>query len=179
MEIWKPLCGDSKKYLASSLGKIKTLNYKRSGKEKILKESINPKGYSTIHLTEENKKYSQRVNRLIAQTFIENPNNLPQVNHKNGIKTDSRVCNLEWTDNSGNQKHAYKTGLRHAHRGANNKLSKKVNQYDLQGNYIKTWNSISEAKKELSIANGSISAVCKGQMKQTGNYIWKYHKDTK
>lgn len=184
-EVWIPI-KESKKYKISNLGEIKNLNYKNSGKEKILKQTISPKGYKTINLREKGKKYSQMVHKLMAEAFIPNPDNLPQVNHKDGNKERNIIdienlygdtTNLEWVNNSGNQKHAYKLGLRTAKRGKQNILSKKIEQYDLKGNFIKLWDSISEANKELKIPNGSISAVCKGKMKQTGGYKWKYHKD--
>lgn len=158
-------------------GRIKSYNYRRSNKEKILKQTMSPKGYLTIHLTEEGMKFSQRVNVLIAQTFIPNPENKAQVNHKNTIKTDNRVENLEWATNSENQLHAYKMGLQKVRKGSESKCSIAVNQYNKNGIFLKSYDSISEASRELNINRSDISACCKGKLKTAGKYIWRY-KDT-
>lgn len=75
----------------------------------ILTPQLNPSGYYYINLGNSNKLF--KVSRLVAKTFLPNPNNLPVVNHKNGIKTDDRLENLEWTTYSENTKHAFDTGL--------------------------------------------------------------------
>lgn len=163
--------------LLAIYGRIKSLNYKRSKKEKILKQTISPKGYLTIHLTEKGIKFSQRVNILIAETFIPNPENKPQVNHKNGIKTDNKACNLEWVTNSENQLHAYKKGLKKAPKGAKSKCAIAVSQYDKTGKFLKSYGSIMEASRKLNIKNSDISRCCKGKCNTVGGYIWRY-KDT-
>ena len=71
-----------------------------------LKLRYHPKGYLILGLMKNNKKYTKRIHRLVAETFIPNPNNFPQVNHINEIKDDNRVCNLEWTNNQKNSEHS-------------------------------------------------------------------------
>ena len=81
--------------MASNLGNIKALHYRNTKKEKLLKPRIARDGYYRVHLTKDGKDKTIILHRLIAMTFLPNPNNLPQVNHKNEIKTDNNIENLE------------------------------------------------------------------------------------
>lgn len=119
MENWKKI-PKYPLYEASNLGNIKTFNWKNQGKEKIMKPALDGSGYLRTMLMNENGKFDTiKVHRIIAQTFIENPLNKPQVNHLNCVKTDNRVINLEWATASENQIHAYKEQRRN-NRGENN-----------------------------------------------------------
>lgn len=113
-EEWKAIPEFKGYYEASNLGRIRSIErIVKSGKgyktipSTILKPSIGEWGYETVCLSVNGTRYTRRVNRLIAQTFIENPDDLPQVNHKDGIKTNNRVDNLEWCDASYNMKHCF------------------------------------------------------------------------
>lgn len=182
-EIWKEVyfidngkvCDYRGLYQVSNLGRIKSLWF---NKEKILKPIKNKNGYLQVYLCKDNKKQHFRLHKLIANVFIENIENKPQINHINGNKTDNRVENLEFCTCSENNKHAFKIGLHKSKKGKDNVCSKKVIQYDMQGNFIKEWGSTMEIQRELGIRNSCISACCKGLYKQSHNYIWKY-KDAK
>jgi hypothetical protein len=106
-EIWKPIKKYESLYYVSNLGRIKSSHYKN---ERILKQFI-IKGYYYINLSKDNKVKKYRVNRLVAEAFICNQNNKSQVNHKDGIKEDNNINNLEWMTGSENQKHAFEIGL--------------------------------------------------------------------
>lgn len=124
-------------YEVSNTGDIKSLpkshiqTYKTGKKaihttrERILKKRHDSKGYNTCILYKNGRTFCKKVHRLVAEAFLPNPKKYPQINHKNGIKDDNRVENLEWCDNSYNQKHAIKIGLRkNTSRGEDNNLSK-------------------------------------------------------
>lgn len=98
MEIWKEI-NSYEEYQVSNLGRIKSLKY---GKEKILSLRVDTSGYLGLRLSKENKPTRYNVHRLVALAFIENPNELPEVDHINRIKTDNRVENLRWASRSEN-----------------------------------------------------------------------------
>lgn len=164
-------------YEISNYGRVKSLK-RNTAHERILKPRIGKDGYWYVNLCVNGKRYTYKIHRLVATIFIHNPNNLPQVNHIDGCKTNSRVDNLEWCTASYNQIHANKLGLtQHWMKGKLGKdcmFSKKVNQYTMTGEFIKQWASMSDIKRELGIPVPHIVRVCKGIRKSTRNYIWKY-----
>lgn len=94
-EIWKDIKGYEGKYQVSNLGNVRSLNYNHTSELKLLKFGY-ARGYSRVTLWDNGLCRDYSVHRLVAQTFIPNPNNYPYVNHKNEIKDDNRVENLEW-----------------------------------------------------------------------------------
>lgn len=116
MEVWKDIVGYEGKYQVSNLGYIKSLEMwtgdKYIKRNKILRGSLNKNGYYYVSLSKDGKVKKYKVNRLVAQAFIDNPYNLPITNHIDGDKTNNCASNLEWTTQSENLKHAYRTGLR-------------------------------------------------------------------
>lgn len=118
------------------MGDIKTHNWKNHGKEAILKPAKDKKGYLRTVLS----KKTIKVHRVIAQIFIPNPENKPQVNHKNGIKHDNRVINLEWVTGKENTEHAIANGLFFSQKDTFDKkrLSIKMKANPLKGSKVGT-----------------------------------------
>lgn len=182
-EIWKDIDGYDGKYQVSNLGRVKSLYFmnRRANipREKILKFGYNLQGYPFVHLCYLGKTSKPlSVHRLVAKAFIPNPNNYPIVNHINGIKTDNRVENLEWCTQQYNIKQSFKNGQQKPtwenKKGELNPLSIKVNQYDLDGNFIKTWGCIREVQRKLNIFAVGISKCCRGLQKTAGGFKWEY-----
>lgn len=184
-EIWKPITGYEDKYEISNYGNVKSIylinRQAKMKRDKILKQHI-VCGYLKIRLSKDNKMKNYLVHRLVAETFIPNPENKSQVNHKDGNKLNNNVDNLEWTTRSENVNHAWLNGLhektretvRENMKKATNTLKKKIDQYDLENNYIRSWNSISDASRMYNISPTNIKNACKGIYKTSCGYIWRY-----
>lgn len=179
-EIWKDIPGYEGLYQVSNLGRVKSLErYKDNNgglvkmPEKIMQGGIR-NGYVLVSLTKDGKRKSFSAHRLVAQAFIQNPEDKPTVNHINGNKRDNRVDNLEWNTDLENIRHAFATGLSGFEHSKNKKGSISVAQYDENMNLVKIYPSIMEAERQTGIPNRNIALCCRGKHKRIGGYIWKY-----
>lgn len=172
-EIWKDVVGYEKLYQISNLGRVKSLKRIIDGRwgktiiaEKILTPRKTKKGYLTVCLYKDKKSKNIKIHRLVAQTYIYNINNLPQVNHKDENKLNNRVDNLEWCNNKYNCNYGNK----------NVKSKKKIVQLDKDYKIIKVWDSIKDASIALNISNTGIGDCCNKRKyrKSCGGYTWRF-----
>lgn len=178
-EVWKDISGYEGRYQASNLGRIKSLNFRRSGVEKVMVGGYDEWGYKMIILYNGSGKggrIHRGAHRIIAQTFIPNPENKPQVNHINGIKTDNRVENLEWATASENVKHNYSALNQIAPRGKNHTSSKTIYQYTLTGDFVGEFSSYRYVTEKFGFAPSPISGVCNGRFNSAFGYVWSHVK---
>lgn len=174
-EIWKPIKGYEKLYEISNYGRVKSLPRKIGfviqHEEKILNTYLNKFGYLKVRLTKNYIGKNYFVHRLVAEAFLDNPLNLPCVNHKDECKTNNHVSNLEFCT----QKYNCNYGTAIARRVEKSiiSLSKPVLQFDKQGNLIREWSSISEACRNGYTAS-SICQCCQGKRKSHKGFIWRY-----
>lgn len=167
-EIWSDIKGFEGKYQVSNLGNVKSLNYKRTGKEKILKPRKASNGYLQVCLVKEGKREMYTVHRLVLSTFnpCENSHEL-QVNHIDENKTNNNLSNLEWCTHKDNQNH----GTRNKRIAEKNSIP--IAQLALDGKYVKAWKSAHDAERECGFNNGSIIQCCKNKYMREGNNIYK------
>lgn len=179
MEAWKKI-KKHPKYEVSNHGRIRNTikNCDNQQENLILSGWIGNHGYRAVDLG--NKKYL--IHRLVAEAFIPNPKNKPQVNHKDLNKLNNCVNNLEWVTSRENNIHARILGV-YDNAVTINKFKKPrakiVNQYDLDRNYIRSYLGSKEAELVLKNAGikinaRNIRAVCAGKRKTAGGYIWAY-----
>ena len=196
IEEWRDIKGYEKLYQVSNLGRVKSLpKFHRTSKfyssigymskEKILKPLKQSCNYLQVDLCDINgKRRKKYIHKLVAEAFIDNPNNLPQVNHKDGNKLNNSVDNLEWCTCKENILHGIKNGLKIYKKGTQNAMYGKyvkssnraipILQFDLNNNFIKQRDSQIEIQRELGYKQSVISNCCNGRGKTAYGYIWKH-----
>ena len=223
-EVWKDIPDYEGLYQVSNLGRIKSLNFNKTGKEKIMKPRTGNR-YYMIALWKNGIRKDYLLHRIIAETFIPNPQNKPFINHKDENCFNNSINNLMWCTHKENMNwgtrneriskankgkvipknirekisksnkgkkiseeqkeylRKIRTGIKltEEHKkkisiSNKGKTAKKVNQYDLNGNFIKKWDCIMNFYKSInkSEKSSSVSSCCSGKYKTAFGYKWKY-----
>ena len=166
MEVWKDVVGYEGLYQVSNLGRVKSLprNGTHTNKEKEMTVRADPKGYMRLCLCKDGKGKNVKVHRLVAEAFIPNPANLPQVNHKDEDKRNNCVWNLEWCDNRYNCVY-------------NNRMKKIAQKVSRRVRCLETdivYESVADAARKTGLTYSNIVYVCQGKFKQIKGYHFKY-----
>lgn len=172
--MWKDIKNFEGLYQVSDHGDIKSIERTKTNnagaqrvEERILKQRRDKDGYLAVCLSKEGKHYGRRVNRLVAEAFIPNPECLPVVNHKDENKQNNEADNLEWCTVRYNT--CYGDGLR--------KMAAKQGRPVIQvlnGNIIGEYYSTGNASKETGIPQGNIYKACAGERRIAGGYEWRF-----
>lgn len=178
---WRYVKGFEGLYMVSDTGKVKSLGNGNStnpqfSTHRILKTRYSTNGYEKVKLNKDGIRTHTHVHRLVASAFIDNPEQKPEVNHKDGDKLNNNASNLEWVTPSENQKHAFNLGMQVARSGADSPCSKQIEQLTINGESVRVWGSINEACNELGYNSMGIIGCCKGRKryKTAYGYNWRY-----
>lgn len=200
MEIWRDAPG-FEGYQVSNEGRVKSLNYNHTGREKLLIPAVDGGGYLFVKLYKDGKRKTKYIHKLAAEAFMPNPLNLPQVNHKDENKLNNTVwlnedgsvdlekSNLEWCTatyncNYGTRNQRMAESLKNSQKAKeqrnklHEKLSKPVYQRTLDEILVKIWSSVNECGRN-GFNSGAVSECCNNKYKREGNnryknYIWEY-----
>lgn len=171
--IWKEIPGYEGYYEASDTGLIRSSRKTKvafgetlSDTSKVLRPAFDKDCYLRLVLSIENNQSHFLIHQLVALTFIPNPENKPYVDHINGVRWDNRAENLRWVTQSENQQFAYDYGRKL-------KNGRSVDQFDLNGNFIKRYRVINDVEKD-GYCHQSINKVVLGTRKTAYGFIWKY-----
>ena len=171
-------------YKVSNLGRILSLNYRNTGKAELMTPVERKNGYSQVGFWKNGKYKMCFVHRLVAETFLENPENLPQVNHKDEDKTNNFVFFILYgTVNKEKSNLEWKTPKENSNHGTRNEriskaLSKRVLQLTLDGDLIKEWESTNECGRN-GFNQGNVSRCCNGKLPHYKGFLWMYAEDYK
>ena len=167
-ERWKRLYGYPD-YMVSTSDRVKSFRTKpdKLNGGRIIKGSTSNYGYKVVGLVNIDGAKNLKVHRLVAMTFVANPDNKETVNHIDGNKANNSINNLEWNTLRENIEHAFDNGLCYSPRIA-------VLQFTMDGDLVREFESINEAVRQTGIDHRNISRGCNGTYRQAGGYIWKF-----
>ena len=182
-EIWKDIKGYEGLYQVSNFGEVCS-SYKYKGIQKhLLHKGVNRCGYYIVSLRKDKKDKTYLVHRLVAKAFLPNDTNQPVVNHIDGNKLNNNINNLEWCSHSHNTKESFRLGLSKVNKTMLGKVGGKcpnsvpVNQYTLDGIFIKRWDSSVDAMHYFGLKYNHISKCCRGIRHSYAGYKWRYADD--
>lgn len=177
-EAWADIDGFEGMYQVSTIGRVRSLPrdvaMRRGGREytmhhkgRVLRQVRSKDGYATVQIFKDSKPHTFKVHRLVATAFISNQDNLPEVNHIDGNKTNNTVENLEWCTKSHNMRHAYENGLI-------SKENKTFNRKKVRRSDGVVFTSLTEAANASGTHVGNVSACCHGKLAHTSGYGFEF-----
>ena len=171
-EVWKDVVGYEGLYQVSNFGNVMSLNYRNYGYPKQLTPKCNSKGRLWVLLYGHGLKKHFLVHRLVATAFVPNPDNLPEINHKDENPKNNHEDNLEWCTRAYNVKYFFD---RHhsCHRSGKQK-SFAIVQETTDGEFVRLWDNSKQIKDVLGWSDWSISECCRGNRKTAYGFIWRY-----
>ena len=173
-EEWRDIAGYEGLYMVSNLGRVKSLNYNRTGQERTLKVAKNRYGYLYVNLSNGGISKNYTIHRLVAVTFLPNPENYNEINHKDENKENNCVQNLEWCSRKFNCNFGTRNKRASEKKRNDPKRSKPVLAISKESGLIIEYPSIMEAERVTGVSCGHIVLCCKGNRKSAGGYIWQY-----
>ena len=171
VEEWRDIAGYEGLYQVSNLARVRSVDriinavlrgttYTRNIKGRVLRQRKIYRGYCAITL----KNKSLFIHRIVAEAFVPNPDNLPEINHKDENKLNNRADNLEWCDRPYNVN--YGTGIQ--------RREKPIEQLTLDGQHVAYYTSIKNAERQLGFDQSYITKACRGKRNTAYGYQWRY-----
>lgn len=172
-EIWKDIDGYGGKYQVSNLGRVRSTYAGTKHRIVILKPMAQKNGYLYVMLWQNNKKKHKLIHRLVALSFIENPNNYSEVNHKDENKENNNMDNLEWCEHKTNINYGMCKQKISESKINHPRHSKTTYQYTKVGQLIQIWPSAAEIERQLGYCAHVIGDCRSGKIKSAYGYVWK------
>lgn len=184
-EIWKDCPHYAGYFQVSNLGRVKRLESSRVGRdgkrylvdERLMTPQVKRDGYCYVSITLNGETHYPAVHRLVAKTFLDNPDDKPEVNHIDRDTKNNRADNLQWVTREENMQHWFKTARKF--RGnfyldpARKRSGYEIEQYDTSGKFIARFSSVSQASRDLGIGQTNIHRVLRGERRTAGGFVWK------
>lgn len=174
---------DYPEYYVTDNGDVYSRTHHNGWRIKKLSPETLRNGYLKLLICKNGVKKPCYVHRLVAETFIPNPDNKPEVNHKNGNKADNRVENLEWATRKENMQHrsnvlGFKGSKKLLGKCGKDCAKSKIVEQIKDGKVINEFFGTAEAYRETQISQGNISACCRGARNYAGGFVWRYKKSS-
>lgn len=168
-EIWRPVVGFEGAYEVSNLGNIRSF---KVGDGILMTPNRKKYGYMKVILFKDRKPCYKSLHRIVAEAFIPNPNNLPQVNHIDENPSNNRVENLEWCTPADNCNHGTRNDR--ISMSLTKKYGVPVYQFSMDGEFIARYDSLSDAGRATSLSPSSIRHACLGERESVGGFMWSF-----